>query len=76
MGEVKNNKVAGFHNWLSFLKEEGEGDLDYKGYIKKLDLQNKVSKHNGIKQFLVFIIEVHVEVSYNYSQIITSHNIT
>ncbi|XP_045137645.1 poly(U)-specific endoribonuclease homolog isoform X2 [Portunus trituberculatus] len=41
VGEVKNRKVSGFHNWLSFLKEEGEGDLDYKGYIKKLDLGNK-----------------------------------
>lgn len=44
MGEVKNNKVSGFHNWLSFLKEEGEGDLDYKGYLKKLDFGNKVCK--------------------------------
>uniref|UniRef100_A0A0P4WD06 EndoU domain-containing protein n=1 Tax=Scylla olivacea TaxID=85551 RepID=A0A0P4WD06_SCYOL len=41
VGEVKNRKVSGFHNWLSFLKEEREGDLDYKGYIKKLDLGNK-----------------------------------
>lgn len=41
VGEVKNSKVSGFHNWLSFLKEEGEGDLDYKGYLKKLDFGNK-----------------------------------
>ncbi|KAG0725672.1 Poly(U)-specific endoribonuclease [Chionoecetes opilio] len=41
VGEVKNRKVSGFHNWLSFMKEEGEGDLDYKGYLKKLDLGNK-----------------------------------
>lgn len=41
VGEVKNRKVSGFHNWLSFMKEEREGDLDYKGYITKLDLGNK-----------------------------------
>lgn len=45
VGEVKNSKVSGFHNWLTFLKEEGEGDLDYKGYLKKLDLGSKVGKN-------------------------------
>lgn len=56
VGEVKNRKVSGFHNWLSFLKEEGEGDLDYKGYIKKLSLGNKVSKSSDTGQCLVFIV--------------------
>lgn len=45
VGEVKNSKVSGFHNWLHLLKEEGEGDLDYKGYLKKLDFGNKVKEN-------------------------------
>ncbi|XP_045596807.1 endoribonuclease CG2145 isoform X2 [Procambarus clarkii] len=41
VGELKDGKVAGFHNWLNFRKEEQEGDLDYKGYMKFVDLHGK-----------------------------------
>lgn len=34
VGEVKDNKVSGFHNWISIYMEEKKGNLDYKGYIK------------------------------------------
>ncbi|KAK8746291.1 hypothetical protein OTU49_017347 [Cherax quadricarinatus] len=41
VGELKDGKVAGFHNWLNFRKEELEGDLDYKGFIRFIDLNGK-----------------------------------
>jgi poly(U)-specific endoribonuclease len=34
VGEVKNDKVSGFHNWIAVYMEEKKGALDYKGYIK------------------------------------------
>lgn len=62
VGEVKNSKVSGFHNWLSFLKEEGEGDLDYKGYLKKLDFGNKVCKIMYHLELLIFSLGVLLHV--------------
>lgn len=34
VGEIKDNKVTGFHNWVRFYFEEKKGNVDYKGYIK------------------------------------------
>ena len=34
VGEIKNDKVSGFHNWIRFYLEEKEGNVNYKGYIK------------------------------------------
>lgn len=41
VGELKDGKVSGFHNWLSYYKEEQEGDLDYLGYMRTVDLGPK-----------------------------------
>jgi len=34
VGEIKNEKISGFHNWIQFYREEQKGTLDYRGYIK------------------------------------------
>jgi poly(U)-specific endoribonuclease len=37
VGEVKNDSISGFHNWLQFYLEEQKGALDYRGYVKPKD---------------------------------------
>ena len=34
VGEIKDSKVSGFHNWIYFYLEEKKGTVDYRGYIK------------------------------------------
>lgn len=34
VGEVKEEKVSGFHNWIQFYLEEKRNHIDYLGYIK------------------------------------------
>lgn len=43
VGELKDGKVSGFHNWISYMKQEKSDLLDYKGYIRVLNLNGKVS---------------------------------
>ena len=38
IGELSGSTVKGFHNFLYYGKEEAEGDIDYKGWIEKLDI--------------------------------------
>lgn len=33
VGEARDGKVIGLHNWIQFSNEERKGTLDYKGYI-------------------------------------------
>lgn len=33
LGEVRRGKVIGLHNWMTLLREERLGDLDYLGYL-------------------------------------------
>lgn len=40
MSEIKDGSVIGLHNWIYFSEEEKENDLDYKGWLKKIDLGN------------------------------------
>lgn len=34
IGEIKDEKVTGFHNWINFYNEEKKGNVDYRGYVK------------------------------------------
>ena len=36
--ELKNGSVIGLHNWVYYNEAEKNGHIDYKGYIKKVDL--------------------------------------
>jgi len=38
VGEIKGNDVSGFHNWVQFYRQEQTGELNYYGYISKLDV--------------------------------------
>jgi poly(U)-specific endoribonuclease len=33
VGEIKEGKISGFHNWLMIFLEEKKGHFDYKGYV-------------------------------------------
>ena len=34
VGEIRDGKISGFHNWIRFYLEEQKGTIDYRGYIK------------------------------------------
>ncbi|KAI8129824.1 Poly(U)-specific endoribonuclease like protein [Lucilia cuprina] len=39
MAEIRDHNVLGLHNWVYFNEQEKLGNLDYKGYITKVDLE-------------------------------------
>lgn len=47
VGEVKNNEVTGFHNWLQFYHEEKAGKVDYRGYVVPHRRGQPVAKATG-----------------------------
>lgn len=62
VSEVKNGTVLGLHNWIYMNEEEKKGDLNYKGWLKKIDLGN-VSEIEWIFSFFrrrcfVVVIEI------------------
>ena len=53
-GEIKNDEVSGFHNWIQLYIEEKKGNVDYYGYIKprsKSDEQTNENDHLLTLQF-------------------------
>jgi len=46
VGEIRDGKVSGFHNWIRFYLEEKKGNVDYRGYIKPRGRNNHTAKTN------------------------------
>lgn len=40
LSEIKRGKIIGLHNWIYFEEAEKKGDLNYKGWVKIIDLGN------------------------------------
>merc|ERR1711862_786281 len=74
VGEVKEGKISGFHNWIKFYIEERKGAIDYRGYIKPRSKRSTAQtndddhvlslqfKWNGVEKFVgTFFIGVSPE---------------
>ncbi len=46
VGEIRDNQVSGFHNWVRFYLEEQQGTVDYRGYIKPKSLTDALADSN------------------------------
>lgn len=40
LSEVKRGKIIGLHNWIYFAEAEKNGNLNYKGWLRNIDLGN------------------------------------
>lgn len=38
LSEIKRGKIIGLHNWIYFAEAEKRGQLNYKGWMKVVDL--------------------------------------
>ncbi len=60
VGEERDGKILGMHNWLAILCEERRGNLDYKGYIKPRRRGRNTFKH-GLEEEQVLTIQFELE---------------
>ena len=60
VGEIKNEKVVGLHNWIQIYHEEKRGTFDYKGFIKPK------GKRGGRKGIDSYTIEMLQNVSFSW----------
>ena len=51
VGEVKQGKVTGFHNWIQFYLEEQRGTVDYRGWILP-KRKGRVQRPNAAEQLV------------------------
>lgn len=55
LGESKNGKISGFHNWIYWGYEEQAGNLNYFGKLDQIDF-GQVSEISVGKGFFVILI--------------------
>lgn len=73
LGEIKENKVSGFHNWVFFSKEESNNKVNYKGRIGTVVNLGTVRKRIFLKaqftptaQFYTIIIDnIQLELAFD-----------
>ncbi|KAL7563182.1 hypothetical protein ACA910_014458 [Epithemia clementina (nom. ined.)] len=44
VGEIRDHKISGFHNWIQFYLQEQKGTVDYRGYIKPRSQNDALSE--------------------------------
>ena len=66
VGEVKNGKVTGFHGWINFYLEESVGNLDYFGYISKVDFGNVSWPFFMISAILIILAVFYTILFYHF----------
>ncbi|KAG7379931.1 hypothetical protein PHYPSEUDO_007989 [Phytophthora pseudosyringae] len=54
VGEEKNGKIGGCHNWLQVYNEERNGRIDYKGYIRPRQRGCKFMEPHNKEQLITF----------------------
>lgn len=57
LSEVKRGKIIGLHNWIYFAETEKQGELNYKGWVKIIDL-GEVRKLKRLKSMSNFLNSV------------------
>ena len=50
IGEVQDNAISGFHNWIQFYHQEQKGNIDYRGYIKPRGSKSKQAASGSSNQ--------------------------
>ncbi|KAG1706503.1 hypothetical protein DVH05_001651 [Phytophthora capsici] len=54
VGEEKNGKICGCHNWLQVYNEERNGRIDYRGYIRPRQRGCKFMEPHNKEQLITF----------------------
>ncbi|KAG4040440.1 hypothetical protein PC123_g24021 [Phytophthora cactorum] len=54
VGEEKNGKICGCHNWLQVYNEERNGRIDYRGYIRPKQRGCKFMEPHNKEQLITF----------------------
>ncbi|XP_004518357.1 poly(U)-specific endoribonuclease homolog [Ceratitis capitata] len=63
LAELREESILGLHNWIYFHEQEMQGNLDYKGFIEKIELDKnkyvlatRFSFHNHVKPYNTLFI--------------------
>eukprot|EP00276_Gloeochaete_wittrockiana_P006930 CAMPEP_0184666702 /NCGR_PEP_ID=MMETSP0308-20130426/63143_1 /TAXON_ID=38269 /ORGANISM="Gloeochaete witrockiana, Strain SAG 46.84" /LENGTH=317 /DNA_ID=CAMNT_0027111421 /DNA_START=1339 /DNA_END=2292 /DNA_ORIENTATION=+ len=47
VGEIRDDQIIGFHNWIQFFLEERKGSVDYKGFVRPRRRESPLSNPSG-----------------------------